>query len=63
MELNEKKKPNNIEKTLSKLKQARACADDGDRLPPIPPSKAFKTSKKDKRDKPKHKKDNDHDFE
>lgn len=50
------KKKNNIEKSLDILKQARRNANDGERLPPIPPAKAFKTSKKDKRDNPKHKK-------
>ena len=44
-----KKKQSNIDKVRSILS--------GDnRLPPIPPTKAFKGSKKDKEDKPKHKK-------
>lgn len=49
------KKESNITKALKKLAGVRATANDGDRLPPIPPTKVFKSSKKDKRDNPKHK--------
>lgn len=50
------KKASNITKTLEKLANVRATANDGERLPSIPPSKVFKSSKKDKEDNPKHKK-------
>lgn len=52
-ELDEKK---DLKKKQSNIDKVRSILNGDNRLPPIPPTKAFKGSKKDKEDKPKHKK-------